>query len=614
VHWHKVFVAVLALTGAALCTDQSASPVLVPCPQSSPNAPACSPSKKELSAAKSAFSQGLKRQREKRTDEAFRQFETAARLAPADVSYITAREMTRQQLVFDHLERGNSELLKGQQVEALAAFRNALYLDPQNEFAQQRLRDALGEWAPKTSAAPRVLADAGEIQVSPNQVRVDFHYRGDSRGLLTQVAAAFGVTVVFDDSVVSRPARFDVNDVDFYGAMHAVCQVTHTFWTSMAEKQILLASDIAENHRLFDRMALRAFYLPGVSAPQDLNDIVNMLRTVFEIRLVTPQQGRQTIVVRAPERILDAATQFMQNLGDSRPQVMLDVHVYEISQTLTRQMGLQIPNQFKLFNIPAGALAALGGQNIQQLINQLISGGGINQANSQSLSALLAQLQGQQNSIFSQPVATFGGGLTLTGLSLGTLGAQLSLNDSTARTLQHATLRAAQGNEANLHIGARYPILNASFAPIFNTAAISQVIQNNSFQAPIPSFNYEDIGLTIKAKPVVSGDSDVNLQLEIQFRALGAQSFNGVPVISNREYKGSIVLMDGEPAVVAGTLSRNEQRSLTGIPGLGNVPGLNKIMASNSKQVDEDELLIVITPRVSTAVAHSQSTEVWLAK
>ena len=90
---------------------------------------------------------------------------------------------------------------------------------------------------------------------------------------------------------------------------------------------------------------------------------------------------------------------------------MLDVNVYEITNSVTRNMGLQIPNNFQLFNIPVGALAALGGQNIQDLINQLIAGGGINQANSQALSGLLAQLQGQQNSIFSQPLATFGGGL-----------------------------------------------------------------------------------------------------------------------------------------------------------------------------------------------------------
>jgi Flp pilus assembly secretin CpaC len=112
---------------------------------------------------------------------------------------------------------------------------------------------------------------------------------------------------------------------------------------------------------------------------------------------------------------------------------------------------------------------------------------------------------------------------------------------------------------------------------------------------------------------VVTGDSDVSLQLEIQFRALGAQSFNGVPVISNREYKGNITLADGEPAVVAGTLSRSEQLSMTGLPGLGYVPGLNHVMTSNTKAVDDDELLIVITPHM-TSPPTGQTTEVWLAK
>src|SRR5438552_8302132 len=143
-------------------------------------------------------------------------------------------------------------------------------------------------------------------------------------------------------------------------------------------------------------------------------------------------------------------------------------------------MGLHIPNTFELFNIPAGALAALGGQNIQDLINQLIANGGINQANNTAISALLAQLQNQQsqqNSIFSQPLATFGGGKTLTGVSLDQVSAQLSLNQSSIKTLDHAMLRASQGNDATFRIGSRFPILNASFAPVFNTPAISRVLQ-----------------------------------------------------------------------------------------------------------------------------------------
>jgi general secretion pathway protein D len=139
------------------------------------------------------------------------------------------------------------------------------------------------------------------------------------------------------------------------------------------------------------------------------------------------------------------------------------------------------------------------------------------------------------------------------------------------------------------------------------------VLQNGSFQTPFPSFSYEDLGLTLKAKPQVYVNSDVGLTFEMDFRTLAGQSINGVPVIANREYKGSITLVDGEPAVVAGSVSQSEQRSLNGIPGLGAIPGVNKIMVSNSKTDETDELLLVITPHVVDPT-RSQSTEVWLPK
>jgi general secretion pathway protein D len=162
-------------------------------------------------------------------------------------------------------------------------------------------------------------------------------------------------------------------------------------------------------------------------------------------------------------------------------------------------------------------------------------------------------------------------------------------------------------------MGSRFPILNASFAPVFNSAAISQVLQNNSFQAAFPSFNYEDLGLTVKAKPSITSDNTVSMQLEINLRALAGQSFNGVPVIGNREYKGSISLENGEPAVVAGQISRSETRDLSGIPGLSEIPVLNKISSTNTKQTEYDELLVVITPHI-TRRAVGKNTEVYLAK
>jgi type II secretory pathway component GspD/PulD (secretin) len=529
------------------------------------------------------------------------------------LDYVTARELIREQLVYQHLKDGNVDLLKNDQVGALANFRSALSLDPDNQFAQQRVQDAIGEPAAAQYQPPVVIAQADELQVEPNPVKAAFHFTGDSKALLTQVAAAYGVIATIDDSVQSRRVKFNIEPVDFFTAMGAAGDVTHSFWSATDEKQVIVAGDTQENHRTYDRLAMRTFYIPGATSATDLNDIVNLLRTVFEVRFVTPQPQSQTIVVRAPEDTLRAATQIIESLGDAKPQVMLDVQVFQISHSLTRNFGIHIPNQFEVFNIPVAALGALGGQNISDLVNQLIAGGGINQAGSQAISALLAQLGGQANSIFSQPLATFGGGLTFSGLSLGTASAQLSLNESDIKNLEHATLRVAQGNEANFRVGSRYPILNASFAPIFNTPQISQVLQNNSFTPAFPSFNYEDLGLTLKAKPSVNGTSDVTLNLEMQIRSLGTASLNGVPVISNREYKGAISLRNGEPAVVAGEISRTETRSLNGIPGLGQVPGLNRITATNATETDDTELLILITPHVVAEPAGT-TTEVWLSR
>ncbi len=604
-----------SLAGTPHATQPSSAPaILIPCGPADATNPGCNPSAKELKQAKAAFASGLKLQHTRHRQAAFDAFDKAAHLAPKNVEYLTARELARQQLVFDDVQHGNAALSQGRQTEALADFHNALEIDPKNDFAQQQLNELTADGTAENARTTRVLENSRELRLEPDALKASFHYRGNGTDLLTQVARAFGVTPMIDESVVSRPVEFDVDDVDFYSAMQAATAVTHTFWTPLQSKQILIAAESADNHKKFDRMALRTFYVAGINTPTDLTTIVSMLRNLFDIKFITPNMANSTLTVRAPQDTLDAATRVLEGLDSDRPEIMVEMRVYQIDHTFMRNIGLQIPNQFQLYNIPAAALLALGGQNLQNLINQLISSGGINQANSQAVSALLAQLQSQAGSIFSQPLATFGGGNTFEGLSLGTLGAQLSMNENWVKEVQDLTVRVSQGEETTLKVGSRYPILNAIFAPIFNSSAISQVIQNNSFQAPFPSFTYEDLGISMKIKPNVYGDSAIGMHLEMQLKTLAGPSSNGVPVIANREFQGSLTLVEGTPAVIAGAVTRSEQKSLTGIPGLGDIPGLNQVMASNSDQEEDDELLIVLTPRVIRQTQHRTATEVWLAR
>jgi len=119
--------------------------------------------------------------------------------------------------------------------------------------------------------------------------------------------------------------------------------------------------------------------------------------------------------------VLEAADRLIKSLTTGRPEVLLDMRVYAVSSSLQREIGTALPTQFSLFNISRHFSPAR--RSAQNLINQLISSGGINQANSQAISALLGQLQGSATgSLLTTPFVSFGGGLTLFGLNAGGVG------------------------------------------------------------------------------------------------------------------------------------------------------------------------------------------------
>jgi len=593
--------------------DSSADAPIISCGNGVPGSMNCTPTKQDLKQARNAYNQGVKFDRQRLEEEAFAQFDKASRLVPHDIKFLSAREMTKAQLVFQHTERGDALLADGQRELATAEFRAALDLDPDNGYTQQRLAESLRDpAAPVLSGMAAMVANSTEIHLQPKAELATFHYRGEVRGLFTELASAYGVTAEFDDSVQSKSVRFFVDDVDFFTALSLACRVSRSMWTALDAHQLLIAADNAENHKQFDRMSLATFKVPGATTPQQATELITSLRNICDFQKISSGQIG-TVEVRAPQATLAACTKLLGQLTGDRPQVSLDVEVYQINHNFTRDIGMHIPNTFNMYNIPVAALAALGGQSISSLINQLISSGGINAAGSSALSGLLAQLQGQSNSIFSQPLATFGNGLTFSGVSLDHLTTALSLNESWARSLSHVTLRAGQGNDATFHLGERYPILNGTYAPIYNSSAISAVLGNNSYVAPFPSVSYEDLGLSLKAKPAIHGNGDVSLTLELQLRSLTGQSANGVPVLSNSEYKGSIRLRDGEPAVVAGEITTNDQISMSGIPGIAAIPGLNWAATDNNRMKENDELLIVVTPHIVASRALA-TDEIWVSE
>jgi len=133
------------------------------------------------------------------------------------------------------------------------------------------------------------------------------------------------------------------------------------------------------------------------------------------------------------------------------------------------------------------------------------------------------------------------------------------------------------------------------------TSAISNGFNN---QTPYPASEYVDIGLKVKATPYVHPDDEVTLQMDYEIKALSGSNFNGIPVISNESMSQTIRLKEGETSVIAGLVDQETTKALAGLPGLANIPYAGYLFGSQSTSATNNELLVLITPRLITVPQH----------
>lgn len=539
--------------------------------------------------AEKEFKNALELRKKGKPEDALLAAMRATQLFPGNIEYITMAEMLRQQLVGSHLETGNHLADSGDTAGAVQQFRLALGIDPENAYIMQRLHDvAPPDPDPDHRRVLQLLASVDQINIQPAPGKKNVHVGGDTRQVYTQIGAVFGITVQFDQNLNSRNLRLDLDNVDFFTAMQLAGKMTKTFWAPVASHEAIVAADTQEMRRQYERLAMRTFYVGNISGQNDLNDLVNVMRSILDMKLVSIQPGRNTITVRAPREQVEAAASLIDNLMDARPEVVIEVSQLEVDLDKARNMGLDLPTSFQVFNIPSEIRRVLG-PDAGPIIDQLNKTGTIDPSKIPA-----SALKNLNSSVLLAPFIFFGKGLFgLTGVSLPkNITASASLNDSRSSTLEHMTLRATDGETATFRIGTRFPIVNSTFTNVaFSSKGQTQIGQT-------PQFTYEDLGITLKMTPHYHSSGDVSLAMDLAIQGLGALSLNNIPDITSRTYKGTITVEDGSPSVIMGAVTDQEIRSAHGLPLLGSVPGVNNFLGVNSKEHIHNELLIVVTPHV----------------
>lgn len=613
----------------ALCLLLTALPAqtqtAVPAPVTQAVAPAAVPSGSTTSLkarrkAATFYANGAKAEEKNNPRPAMDLFDQAIALDPQNATYRAAAALAREHLVSQLIHQAEDARRLGDDQLLRIRLEEAIEVDPKNPVANQHY-DELVRLKSKTpdQIRPQKIDHIGrEMYFLPKPGLHSFHLKMTRRDLVVKVYHEYGINAQCDDSVPPRLDRFDIEDADFETVQRALRLATHSFAVPLDPDHALIVSDTRESLDRFERMETETFYLPGLSSTE-LTDLSNMIKNVFGLESASVLASKGTMTIRAHESVMSALRLTIKDLIDGRDQVQLRVRLIEVSKIRSSETGIATPQSVGAFSFYTQAQSLIAAN--QSIVNQMISAGLVTSGDT-ALIALYLILGGYGGSnLLAQPFATFGGGIVESGITFGSVTGKLSLNSSNAQMLDDIQLRITDQETGTIRSGTRYPIVTSQFSsgantslpniPGLNTAAYSsqlaalgESLTGSSTTATVPMVQYEDLGLTLKATPHVLRTGEIELNLDLQIEALAGSTNNDIPVLDNRHYTAVTTLKLGESTLLLSNLNRQENKAVSGDPGLGDIPGLSDITADNTKDLNESTLAVMITPTLIRGTHH----------
>lgn len=514
-------------------------------------------------------------------DTALVHYERALRSNPQNTEYKLRRDHVRFEAGQLHVEEGQKALEAGDLNLALAEFRRAQTIDPSNSAADQNIKHTLdllaaakSDQASKTQTQPSQDLLSGPPQLQPmSREPVNLKMTNDSRVVFETIAKLAGLSVIFDPDFTSRRIAVELPNVTLEQALDLVAAESKAFWKPMTSAVILVAPDNPQKRRDIDDEVVQTIYLSNTDTPQDVTEIVTGLRSLLDLRRVQQVNAQNAIVIRDTPDKVDIALKIIHDIDQAKPEVLLQVSILQTSLGRLRDLGV-LPGQSATVTFtPRSALTPNGGSSNSDC--------GSSSANSSCTQLTLDNLKNLAAADYS---------ITLPGATVNAV-----LTDSTTRIIQDPEVRVTDGQKATLKIGDRVPVATGSFQAGTGVGSTGvNPLVNTQFQ-------YLDVGVNLDVTPRVHPDNEISLKLKVEVSSVtGTESIGGIdqPIISQRTVEHDIRLKDGEVNILGGLLQHTETKSVNGWPGLAQLPIARYFFSENKKDIQDDEVLIVLTPHI----------------
>lgn len=504
--------------------------------------------------AQRALERGIRAESDGKTDDALAAYDEAARYAPQDLAVVGRGAALRSRLIREHVDRAEHLAIDGKVAQAKEELNTAMRIDPGNRVVAERIAEMDSMQDDEPAAAASQIS--GMPRLRPQTGRHNFNLHGDTRAVYEQVAQAFGIKATFDPDLVSRNVHLQIDNVDFYTALSILGPQTATFWRPINSTLLFVTPDTLEKRRQYGLQAEQTFPLPASVAPEEMTELLRLLREITGALHIDLDARSRTITMRdSPER-LALAGELIRQVEHARGELMLEIELLEVDRDKAQQLGITPPSSTQAFLISPNDIRTL--QQSKDLSNAL---------------TILGQLFSAKGLSSVPGFTLFGGGYTTFLLTLPGAAANFSDALNLVQSGRQILMRAQNGKPATFFVGDRFPItLSLLSGSLGSGGGASNRV---SFSGLPTSTTFPETTFDVGNNPVALVASDFNGDGLLDI-AVANENDNSISIMLNQG-NGNFAAATNSPitlaktssgpiSIAAGTLGNTVTNSTTGVP------------------------------------------------
>ena len=510
----------------------------------------------------SVFRQAQEAEQVGHWDDAVLHYLEAVRLHPDNITYRAGLLRAKIQASQEHVHTGKRFHEAGVLERAMVEYRQAIELDPTNQYAEAELQKLVDELkAVEQDRRPRSsIAEMKERMKGVNAqppaldprskepIDMAFPEPTSVKEIYLSLGKAFGINVLFDPKLKDQEIEITLEEVTAQSSLEIVMRTVGHFYKVIDEHSIIIADDTPQNRRTYEDQVIQTFFLDNA----DVKDVMTMVRSLIGAKHVAANEQLNAIVLRDTADTVKVAEQIILSNDKAKAEVVVDVELLQINTNKLQELGMSLTSN------QLGVSLDTGGEDVPLRLSDL-------------------EYINQNNWILTVPDFLV----------------DFVKTNSEAQTLAQPKLRITEGEKATLTIGDRVPIPTTTF----NTSNVA-----GANIVPVTSFQYQDVGIKIEIEPRVHHNEEVSLKLKVEIsniasfvEASGGQS---QPVIGTRSIESNIRLKDGETNFLAGLIRSDEGQSENGIPGLSDIPIIGRLFKRTSNDIRRTDIVLTLTPHV----------------